>query len=374
MIGLALLVVVALVILLVILMPRARQRGQAIQPAGVDPLAARLRRWAAEGLLTQEQAATILAAERARTTRPAALTRPVSVVVELLGYLGGILAIIGAVLLAARFWQDLAVWTRLTLLGLVAAAVWAAGAAVHEHTDPALWRLRGVLWLLSSGAVAFFAALFAVDVLELDGEAVALVTGLAVAVYAGVLWWGRPRPLQQLACLAGVVAATGSGVAAAGGSQTVVGLSIWGVGLGWVLLGWRGLLPPSLVALLVGAVVLVFGAQAMAGGWEAAGLLLGLASAVGLLVAGTTGRRLALAGVGILGVVMFLPATVVHFFAGTVGVPVLILLAGVVLLTVTVVLLGVRLPWSHEATPTPSEKRPAERSNRSDSAAGPHAA
>jgi hypothetical protein len=46
----------------------------------------------------------------------------------------------------------------------------------------------------------------------------------------------------------------------------------------------------------------------------------GLASAAGLLVAGTGGRRLGLAVVGIVGVVMFLPATVVHFFAGTLGV------------------------------------------------------
>ena len=110
--------------------------------------------------------------------------QPVSVVVELLGYLGGVLAIIGAVLLAARFWQDLATWTRLSLLGVVAAALWAAGAMVHEHADPALWRLRGVLWLLSSAAVAFFAALFAADVLELSGE-------------AGPWWPGwRRRPTQ----------------------------------------------------------------------------------------------------------------------------------------------------------------------------------
>jgi hypothetical protein len=373
MIGLTLLAVV-LAIVLVILVPRARQHGQTMPPTSIDPLATQLRRWAAKGLLTEEQAAAILAAEHPQTPGPAAPTRPVSVMVELLGYLGGILAIIGAGLLAAQFWQDLATWTRLSLLGLVAAALWAAGAMVSEHADPALGRLRGVLWLLSSAAVAFFTALFAAEVVELSGEAVALVAGLATATQAGVLWWRRPRPLQQLACLAGVVAATGGGVAVLGGSETPVGLSIWAVGVGWVLLGWRGLLPPAVVALPGGAVVLLLGAQAMAAGWEAAGLLLGLASAVALLGAGMRGRRLALAGAGIWGVVMFLPATVVHFFAGTVGVPVLILLAGVVLLTVTMVLLGVRLPWSQATTPTPSEKRPAERSNRPNSMTGPDAA
>jgi hypothetical protein len=99
----------------------------------------------------------------------------------------------------------------------------------------------------------------------------------------------------------------------------------------------------------------------MAAGWEAAGLLLGLASAAALLGAGTAGRRLALAGVGIWGVVMFLPTTVVHFFAGTVGVPLLILLAGVVLLTITLVPLRVRLPGHRQRRPR--RPRSAQRSD-----------
>jgi hypothetical protein len=52
--------------------------------------------------------------------------------VELLGYLGGTLAIVGAGLLAARCWPDLASWARLSLVGLVAMALWAAGALLPE--------------------------------------------------------------------------------------------------------------------------------------------------------------------------------------------------------------------------------------------------
>lgn len=319
------------------------------EPPRIDPLEAQLRRWAAEGLMTEEQAAAILATEHARRPRPTAPTRPVSVAVELLGYLGGTLAIVGATLLAARFWQDLNVSTRLLVLALVAVALWGAGAAIHEHADPALARLRGVLWLLSSAAVAWFTAVLAVDALRLHDQAVALTTGLAVAVHAGGLWWRRPRPLQQLACLAGVVATVGGAIGVIGGQGTAVGLGIWAVGLGWVALGWRELLPPAAVSLLGGAAVLLLGAQAVAGGWEGAGLLLGLGSTGALLAAGTTGRRMALAGVGIAGVIAFLPATVVHFLPGTVGVPVLILLTGAVLLAVTLVLLRMRPPWSQGA-------------------------
>lgn len=369
-----LLVVALLVILLVVLAPRVRRPGRPIQPAGVDPLEVQLRQWATDGLLTEEQATAILAAERARAAHRPVPARRISVVAELLGYLGGVLATVGAMLLAAQFWQDLSIWTRLALLGLVAMALWAAGAVIHEHADPALWRLRGVLWLLSSAAVAFFAALLGADVLDLDGEAVTLVAGLATAIHAGALWWLRPRALQQLACLAGVVATVGGGVAVIGGGRTAVGLSIWAVGVGWVLLGWPRLLPPTLVALPAGGLTMLFGAQATAAGWQGAGLLLGLASAVSLLVVGTAGRRLALTGVGIVAVVIFLPATVVHFFAGTVGVPLLILVTGVVLLTVTLVMLRVRPPWSRAATPTPSGKRAEERSSPSDPTAGPRAA
>jgi hypothetical protein len=369
-----LLAVAFLLILLLTLASRTKRHTQSTQSAGVDPLAAQLQRWTTDGLLSQEQATAILTAERARLRRPAPPARPVSVMVELLGYLGGVLAIISAGLLAARFWPGLPVWTRLSLVGLVAVVLWGAGALLHEQAAPALWRLRGVLWLGSSAAVAFFAGLFGAEVLKLDGEAVALLAGLVTAIHAGALWWRRPRPLQQLACLVGVAVAAGAGVAAAGGDEAAVGLSIWAVGVLWVLLGWRGLLPPPVVALVAGAIVVLQGAQATTQRWEGAGLLFGLASAAGLLVAGTGGRRLALAVVGIAGVVMLLPATVIHFFAGTVGVPVLILLAGVVLLTITLVLLRWRQPRAQAAPPTPVRKWPEERSSPSDSPTGPRAA
>jgi hypothetical protein len=105
-----------------------------------------------------------------------------------------------------------------------------------------------------------------------------------------------------------------------------------------------------------------------------AGLVFGLASAAGLLGAGTTGHRLALAVVGIVGVVGFLPAMVVHFLAGTVGVPLLMLLIGVVLVAVALVLLRWRQPRAQVTPPTPAGERSEERSGPSDFPTGPRAA
>jgi hypothetical protein len=314
-------------------------RGRPARQAPAESLEAQLQRWTSTGLISDGQAAAILAAERGGVTHPAVSARRLPVTVELLGYLGGALAVIGAVLLAARSWQDLAAWSRLTLLGLAALALWGAGAVLHEQADPALWRLRAVLWLLSSAAVAFFAGLFAADVLDLGGEGVVLLAGLVTAVHAGALWRLQDRPLQHLACLAGVASAAGAAAAAAGGDELAAGLCVWAVGVLWVLGGWRGVLRPPVVALAFGAVALLIGAQVTAVRLEGGGPLFGLASALALLVAGTAGHRFALAGVGVAGIFVFLPWTVGYFFADTVGVPVVILLCGVLLLAITLVML-----------------------------------
>jgi hypothetical protein len=50
-----------------------------------------------------------------------------------------------------------------------------------------------------------------------DPEQAAFPAGLVTAVYAGVLWRRGPRPLQQLAVLAGLATAASAGVAALGG-------------------------------------------------------------------------------------------------------------------------------------------------------------
>ncbi|HZD02033.1 MAG TPA: hypothetical protein VFA46_18125 [Actinomycetes bacterium] len=289
-----------------------------------------------------------MAAERDRRGGQAAPAHRAPLAVELLAYLGGVLAMIGAMLLAARFWPDLATWTRLLVLTLVALALLATGAVLQERVSPAMRRLRSVLWLLSSAALAFAAGLFAADVLDLEGERVALLVGLTTGAYTAALWRLRPRPLLQLACLAGLATTAGAGVAWIGGDEAAVGLSVWTVGVLWVLAGWRGWLPPVVVALASGAVAMLVGAQLAAVRWEAAGPVFGLASALALLVAGAAGRRRVVAGIGIAGVFVFLPWTVVHFFAGTLGVPVVILLCGVVLLVVAVMLL--RAPWRHEGS------------------------
>jgi hypothetical protein len=301
-----------------------------------DPFAEPLERWMADGLLTREQAAAIAAAERRRAAGIAP-PRRIPVVAELVGYLGAALALAGAVSLAASFWTDLAVWARLTILGATSVIFLTAGLMLRETAGQAR-RLRGFLLLLSSAAAAYFASVFAEAVLDAATETATLATGLVLAAHAGALWWLRPRPLQHLACLAGLATAAGVGADLIGG-QAAAGLAVWVLGAAWVLLGWRKLLPPAAVAIASGAVAALIGAATISGARDEAGLLLGLATALALLVAGTVRRRFVPAAIGTVGVLMTLPPTIDRFFAGTVGVPFGILLSGLILLGMTVLIL-----------------------------------
>lgn len=120
-----------------------------------DELAEALRRAVEGGILGADQAQAVLAAERRRAE--AAGGGSGLPVTEALGYLGGLLALSGAVTLAVQYWRDVPVAGRLGLLALVAAASWLVGARIGDGSAPALIRLRGALWFASSAAVAALA-------------------------------------------------------------------------------------------------------------------------------------------------------------------------------------------------------------------------
>lgn len=77
----------------------------------------------------------------------------VPLVAEALGYLGGVLAVVGVVLLVSRYWPDLTLGWQLALSGGTAAVLIGAGASSPEDREPALARLRWSLWTLGTAAV-----------------------------------------------------------------------------------------------------------------------------------------------------------------------------------------------------------------------------
>lgn len=287
-----------------------------------------LESWRAAGLLDDEQVAAILDHERTHHPLPAptpahattdVAPRPqLPDVSEALGYLGGILAIVGMSLLVARYWADIPAPGRLGLSGGLAVALFGAGLLVPEDREPAFRRMRWFLWLVSSAATAVFGGVL---VHELGGHDVQVVFAgaSAVVVHDVALWWRRERPLQQLAFLAALAVAVGTGVSELS-STGPAGLAVWALGVVGVGVGLRHLTPLPRLTLLAGAVTAVTGGAMMTESWQAASLLVSTATAFALVALAAI-RRLpvdrveqrVLAIVGGLAAVSSVPGTIGYF-------------------------------------------------------------
>lgn len=295
-----------------------------------------LQRAVAARILSADQAQAVLAAERARGEVSSGGRR--LPVIEAVGYLGALLALSGAVTLVVQYWRVVPIAGRLALLAAVAATTWLVGTRIGEAAAPALIRLRGALWFASSAAVAAFAGQAASDLAHAGDAAVWLLSGTTAAAYAGLLWRLRDRPAQHLACLVGVLMAAGGAAGLAGG-EGPVGLAIAAAGALWVAAGWLALLPPPVLAMAAGGVAVLAGTGITAGDWSDAAPLVGLAAATVLLAVGVATDRSPLTVVGLAGGFGYLPWTVGHFFADSLGVPLAILLCGIALLALTLVVL-----------------------------------
>jgi hypothetical protein len=317
----------------------------------VEDLGRRVERWVAAGVIGREQGDAILALEGASTEAAGAAGGRRAVVVEVLGYLGGGLALVAGFVLGAESWGQLGYWGRVAALGMVTAALLAAGWRLRTGEGRVLPRLASVLWL---GAVAAFAGLLAVLLGGRSGDAVDDPT-LAVAGGALVLATGlylvERRVLQQVALFGAAVVTMLTAVPALGVSWAgLEGTAVAVLGAAWLGLGRRGLVVPRRTSEALGALAMVSGCQALAtvgrgagdelgeAGW---GLWVGLAVAVALLVAGSALRRNVLLGIGAAAMVVFLAQAAGRYWEDL-GAPLAILLVGLGLVAVAVVLARLR--------------------------------
>lgn len=292
---LVLIVVIALVVYVVT--RAARSADRAAPPSAVDAL---LARWTAAGLLTADQASALARYEaeaeptapvepaRAVTALPARVGAPpvsrrIPVVAEALGYLGGILAVTGLVLVVARYWPDMATTVRLALSGVGVVALFIAGQLVRPDRDPALERLRGFAWVASSACAALFAGVVAADVFDAEApETITVAAAAAVVAESGLLWRGRRLPFQQLALFGAIAVLVGSVVALVAGAGPV-GIAVWATGGALVVMGLRRLAPMPLIGDVVGGLSMVVGSVLTVVGWDEPALLFVAATAGALL-------------------------------------------------------------------------------------------
>ena len=296
-----------------------------------EPLTEQLDRWVRAGLISDEQAEQILATEREAAGPAADLGGPrqVSPVAEGLGYLGGVLVVVAAVTIAGRYWSAIGVPGRVAIALGAATLLLAVGAAVPQ-TSGAGRRLRAVSWALSVAALGLGIDLLAADVLGWYGEKVSLLAGGLCVVYGGVLWSRRPGTLQQGVLLAALAVTAGSAAALLpGGTEPVVGLAVWGLGLVWLLLGWGGLLKPWPAVEVCGGVAVIVGALlTVEATW---GALPAVGTVVGLVTAGVVLRDIVLTAMGTLAALLIVPAVSERYFPDMLAPPLTLLLAGTLL-------------------------------------------
>jgi len=297
--------------------------GVAGAPSGFEPeadprLVASLDAWQQAGLIDESQRSGIIAYERAaRTTAPAAgavRTRRIPLVAEALGYLGGILGVVGLILLVTRYWPDLATPVRLAVSAAGAIGLGIGGLAVRPAGEGALVRLQAALLLGATACAAVLAGVIAVDMLGADDPSVtALACAATVAVASLALWRLGERPVQQATCLAALPVTAGLVMHQVAGDG-FVGLAIMVVGALLLAIGVQHLTTVPSITIGIGAAAAEIGSGFMAADWRGPGFVVVLLAAAAVLMLAATPRpvrtdaeRIVLTVVGGVGMLVAVP-------------------------------------------------------------------
>jgi hypothetical protein len=315
-------------------------------PSSGAELRKHLDRWVAEGLIDTAQATRIETAETPATGSPAAGSSAsgsraagsratgsrAPLVAEALGYAGGVLAIAAGLYLVRDLWPNLSTGAVLAFAAAACAALGAGGAVVRATSDPALRRLRSVLWLLSTVSLAAFAGTLADQLWGFGPASTTLVAAAASAAYGAALWRRTGAVLQHLAVFASLAVLAGTVVA-----RLDPGLGAWGPGLAiwvmseqWGVAVMRGYLPPGATGYFAAGIGVLAGAQLTM--QVAAGYALALATVAGLLAAGVLLRQAWLVVLGAFGVLLVTPQITTRYLPMSAATPVAIFVVGVVLL------------------------------------------
>jgi hypothetical protein len=298
-------------------------------------------RWVAAGIITEEQAERIRAD---LATLPPQQSRGASLVAEALGYLGGVIVLVGLSFVISWFWEDLSAQARVGVAGAIAVALVAAGAFVPGRAG-ATARLRGVLWL--GGLVATFACLglAADDLIGWDDERIVLTAGAGTSVLAAVLWAFHRHLLQQLGLISALTITAWAGTTLATDSYMWSSLAVWGVGVVWFVLSLPAIVPQRSGGVL-GAIGAVLGGLMMIGE-ENWGPLFALGTVIALVITAVMRRELGVLGVGSVGTLIALPFAVEEYFPGELQAALSLVVAGLALVAT-----GVYVARRRRGTPT----------------------
>lgn len=295
-----------------------------------------LDRCVASHVITGSQAAAIAAAARSSglPLSPTSDSGRRALAFEALGYVGGVVLVVGAMLIANLYWSDLGLAARLTAVALGAVVLLGAGGAVPQR-EGAGQRLRGVLWVAGSIAVAGFLQLLGEGALDLTVDWSMVLATAGGTATAALLWQRHRHVLLQFATMLGLMAAVASLAAAGTDAERLPALLVWAVGLGWLLLARLGGVGSAQLASAAGAASAIVASTASLDlGW---GVTLGLLTLTGVMVLAVASADLTLLAVGAAGTLVVLPATITIWFPDSEAMPFVLFGTGVALIAVALV-------------------------------------
>ena len=268
--------------------------------------------------------------------------------VQIAGYAGAIVAIVGiGITIARRVNVSRAEFEA--LLGAIAAVLLAAGFAVGRDAPDSYQRMRSVFWAGSLEAfTGFVAAVSANDIGTSSLRSTFVTIALASGIYAWVLYLLHRRLLQQFfafqAVITLVAALTFPEPATFFVEQpSFVGMAIlfWLVSAAWLFLGYRGMLRPRGTALVLGSVGLLLSPLLLTNDAGLAEFLV-LLSACGLIAISGVVDDWAVAAIGIVGLLFDAAEITRRHFSSTNAASLTSFFVGIVLLAGAIV--GIR--WS----------------------------
>ncbi|MEV4571302.1 hypothetical protein AB0K12_46785 [Nonomuraea sp. NPDC049419] len=309
-------------------------------PGTPDEALARLVR---DGVLSAEQAMAVREALR-ESAAPARARWA-----EVARYVGGGLVLAGALSLVATSWADLSKVAHVTILlaatvALLTAGIILLGARPRERaaSPPELgarsWEraatARSRTGSVSMALASVTAALGAAELI--DVSAIAGAVGLLVGVLGYALAGTAPLALACAFFAALTVGSLADDLTR--GSALAAGLSLVVLGVVWTALVLAGVIGQRALGLGLGAVIALAGAQQDAGTVWA--YTMTAAVAVACLLLYRRERAWVLLVAGVLGFTVAVPEAIWHWTGGAVGGAVIVMIAGAVLVTASV--LGIR--------------------------------
>lgn len=262
----------------------------------------------------------------------------ISLLTEAVAYVGAILILAGGIVAISQQWGGLGNWGHAAIFAGAAAFFLLVGVAVRRISEPAIQRLVGVTWFLSVAGVALAVTFATLDVRENPNRYTPLAVGVAVTLYAAILWLVRRRALQNVALFAGLVIATcGIIVAVADPAPPLAfTLALWALGLAWAGAGWQRYIEPMRVTIPLGAfLALLAPVPTLADhGWVYA---IGIATAAVAMAVSIPLRNTPLLVLGALAMFGYITGTAITYFRESLGLAGALVITGVLVIGLAVV-------------------------------------